>query len=113
MFKTWFYLRQEGKNKGDITFAWRLTEEGIESAISVCSVKDNFNKSIGRELATKRLLDGDAKLIDNETIYNEYIPQMVFGFVSKKCSKRIIEGLLINDLSLNTIKHIILNEVSF
>jgi hypothetical protein len=99
-------------NKGGMTFAWQIKPDGIYVSYAVCSVKDNFNKKVGRELATKRLEEGIVQIINTEVIVKNYIPQIQFPFVTKILADKLRGTLTVNDLSLYTIKQIIINEVA-
>jgi hypothetical protein len=112
----WFYDRpvnEEGEfhNKGGVTYLAIVTEQGLEVSYSLCSLEDNFNKKIGKEIALVRYNSGEYIFIPNEVIIS-YINNIHMNVFTKSTTEKIKATLSINDLSLGFIKQIIMNEMN-
>lgn len=111
----WFYDRpfnenDEPYNKGGITYLAVITEQGLEVSYAVCSFEDNFDKNIGKQIASNRFNIGEYITISNDTI-GDYINSIEMNTFTKSCSEKIKASLTIHNLSLGAIKRIIINEI--
>ena len=62
-------------SRGGMTVAYRPGDGFVEYSIAHCSSKDNFNKKLGRGIATGRLLVGSGRQIIemNEEQFRDYM----------------------------------------
>lgn len=57
-------------NMGGVTLAYYETENAVTFAAATCSIKENFSKAQGREIALKRLAEGQSYTVTKEAFHN-------------------------------------------
>jgi hypothetical protein len=112
-----FHIRKYNNNShnhnsisnGGLTIAWYINNGAIVYSVAICSDKDDFNKKVGREIATRRLIS-DQKLIEHDVVLT-YIYTIHFDGINKRVAELIKDNLTTSDLSLVKIKEIIINDI--
>jgi hypothetical protein len=111
-----FHIRKYNNNSsnssisnGGLTIAWYINNGDIVYSVAICSDKDDFNKKVGREIATRRLIS-DQKLIEHDVVLT-YIYTIQFDGINKKVAELIKDNLTTSDLSLVKIREIIIDDI--
>lgn len=95
---------------GGLTIAYRIDDDSISYGYAICSDKDQFNKKIGKEVATFRLAD-EPTVFDEDEILHLFarVSRETLRGLNKTAVLNLMEELTIHDLSPEFISDLYLN----
>lgn len=88
---------------GGTTIAYRLLDEKtIEYAVAECNDKDNYNKKIGRDIATGRLLKKDSPIFVYSAQIGDEVEKVLYEKVEiKEVSHKAIRETILQQYFLS------------
>ncbi len=108
------YMHLRGMtSRGGVTIAYETNSDcnTITFAVARCSKDDNFNKSVGREIALGRLLRGHHTVIDMAYVVKRFSKET--GLFNKKFwEEKLLKRLNVEDLAYTAVEFLLSEIVS-
>lgn len=118
--------KEEQKKSNQFCIAYRIYQDKVELGVAFCS--DNYEKSVGRRLATVRLKSNPITLERDfivETLFNENVGELYSAFSDEHPSffefsllklpmrKKLLDSIRVDDIRISAIKTLVTMYVFF